>query len=509
MEKLKRSIFFWTLTVLFLITTPIIVLNAKGYRFDIKRGVFVYSGAITFKSNPQAVNISLNDTLIESRKLNRINGSYNITGLIPAEYNMKVSAENFQTWNKKIDVHSGLANEFWNVLLVRNNYERFDSKTIGIKKFFTSPKNTFIAYTTESTEGTILKNLDVTNNKIEDKNYIFPGWQLLDSSKKENIEWSPNENFISVPVQKNIDLSEDKNNLKKEIQKSQSKIEYAYFIINLENKTSFNLNEFLKKDAIRNVRWDPQEKGRLFFLSNDILYKADILNSENLVEVSTDVSSFDLSGSYIYYSNIKNNLIFKNNLKTDESFQITSTFPEKENVLISKMIIYDDSRAIFITENKNIYIYNYGGRNNYFRKIGENIESASFSDYGKKLLFWSNNEISVYFVRDEFSQPLRNEDEIQNINRFGDRIDNVHWFSDYEHVIFSTGKYIKITEIDSRDRTNSMDITSTKIEDAMVVYNNSLEKLYFTDSNNENTTSLYSITFPEKDSFLETMGIGN
>lgn len=486
MESWKRTVFFWTLALLFLITVPIVILSARGYRFDANRGVFVYSGTITFKANPQTVEVRLNDKLIQSKKLNRINNSYNIPSLMPGEYDIRISAEGFQAWSKKTKVRSGMASEFWNVILARNNYEKTDLNIPGIKKFFTSPKNNFFAYVSILDQDLAVRIFDIESGEIKSET-VFPDRQFIEDSRKENLEWSPDEVFISIPVENNS--------------------EYGYFIYDLENKNQIDLNNSLNKKNIRNVRWDPKEKGYLFFIEEDNLFRVNTKNFQELTLVASDISSYDLSGALVYYSK-NSNLLFKNNLNGKaEPSQITSNFPGPENLKIATIIVYDDSRIALISESKDFYIFNKGDHGNYFRKLAENIQGSHFSDDGKKLLFWSDNEISIYFLRDQLSQPIREENEMQNITRHSEPIKNIQWLKNYEHVIFSSGRWIKIIEVDLRDRTNCMDIANTETETPFVIYNNSLEKLYFTDTKND-TTSLYSIDFPEEAPLLGVIGLG-
>ena len=259
MKDWKREVFFWTLVVLFLITAPVIILNAKGYRFDTNRGVFVHSGTITFKSNPQTVDIKINKEPFEARRLNIINNSYSLSGLIPGEYNLEISAHDFRPWSKNVRVHSGVASEFWNILLVRNNYEKTDFDTAGIEKFFISPKNNLLAYTATKENNLLVKILNLENNEIE-KELDFPEWQFLEEQKKENIEWSPNNAFLSIPVKRKIQ-SEISN---KEILLDE--YEYNYFIYDFKAENKINLAEISDKKNIRHVRWDPKENNHLFHL---------------------------------------------------------------------------------------------------------------------------------------------------------------------------------------------------------------------------------------------------
>jgi len=493
MEKLKRTIFFWVLVLLFIVIAPAVVFYARGFRFDFHRGVFVHSGTISVKSNPQDINISIDGQINNSKKLSRINNSYNITGLIPDTYNVSVGADGYQTWSKKTDVHSGLASEFWNVLLVKNNYTKTDYNTNSISKFFISPKSKYIIYTKNSDDGSLTTDiLDIKAKQIANT-FSFPGWKFIDEVRKENIEWSPNEDYISVPVQKTVT-----ENANPKIKNSQPKetVQYNYFIVDPVNKTSINLNDLLKNNNINYVRWDPQDKNYLFYLSNNILYRANINNATDITQIAQDVSSFDLSKTNVYYSVMPNELVYKANLDgSGGRNQITSNFPDD----ISKnfrLIVYDDIRIAFLTENHDLYVFNAGQFDTYSRKLGTDIEGLQFSDDGKKLLYWTKNAMSVYYLRNWNVAPIRYENSIEDITRYSDEIKNVQWAKDYEHIIFSVGSQMKIIELDPRDHRNCLDLPKTASESPLIGYNLAQERLYFVDTK-DSSTSLYSIVFPE------------
>jgi len=497
MEKAKRLVFFWFLAILFFLIAPVVILYSQGFLFDFKKGVFVHSGTITFKSNPQAVDVSLNGEKKQSQqRTDLINGSSNISSIFPGDYNIEISKDNFQAWSKKTTVYSGLSSEFWNVVLARKSYEKIPLDTKKAEKFFVSPQNDFLVFVFQENENFNLKIFDIKNEKINNE-FSFPDWNLVEEERRENIEWSPRGKFLSVPVKKNnqnIQISQIENS------------PYAYFIVNLEKNIFLNLNEAIKEEDIQDVRWDPQEQNYVFFINkkNSSLMRADTQNPSDLKEIASDVSSYDLSGSRVYYVKNPSNLVFRKDIgKEMEPVQITQNFSE-ENKIIYRLIIYDDSKIAFISEDKNFYIFNKGEYETYFKKLGENVSGIHFSDDGKKVAFWTPNEISVYFTRDWLTPPLRAENETQNITRYSEPIKNVQWFNDYEHIVFSSGSWAKIIELDSRDHRNCMDLFNTTIENPFIIYDGFLEKIYFTDRQKD-INGIYSINFPEKVPFL---GIG-
>ena len=187
MEKIKRRIFFWTLVLLFFVIAPVVIMNARGYRFDTSRGVFVYSGTITLKTNPQNIQMKLNNKEIDSAKLDRINNSHNLTGLLPGDYNIEISAPGFSTWSKKTDVHSGLSSEFWNVILVRQNYTRTEYPgTEDTSGFYVSPKNSSVALAKDLGNNLEVNIMDINSKSIKNT-FTFPTWNLVSEEKKENI----------------------------------------------------------------------------------------------------------------------------------------------------------------------------------------------------------------------------------------------------------------------------------------------------------------------------------
>jgi len=488
MEKWKRSLFFWLLVAAFFITAPAVILRARGYRFDFDRGVFVYSGSITIKSNPQNINVLLNGELNESKKLDRINNSSQISGLLPGEYDIKVTYPGFRTWDKKIPVRSGLSTEFWNVLLVRENYEKTPYAIKDLDRFFISPKNDLLATAKNTSDEQLNLNILDLKDDVIVHSFSLPNLNLVDQEAKENIEWSPVKNlYLSIPViEKSSNKKAEDNNK-------------DYIIVNLDSEETFSLEDFLTNNSVEQVRWHPQKENYLFFLSQNSLYRVNVTDSNDIVSIAQDVATYNLAGSYIYFSQLSNKIIYRKSIdKFDQEEQITNTFPADFQENINKIIIYDKDRIAILDKSNSLFIFNHGARNDYFKKLDSAVEGLHFSDDGKKLLFWTKNEISVYFLRDWDVQPPRQENEQLNLTRYINPIENVQWFSDYEHVLFNSGPYVKIIELDSRDKRNSMDILTLDSTNYLFTLDASLEKLFFVDKEKE----LYSIDFPEPTTFL-------
>ena len=348
-----------------------------------------------------------------------------------------------------------------------------------------------MAYTVPAADKTSVGIFDLSAKKTT-ATFDFTGWNFAGTIRKENIEWSPSQSAFTVPVKmekKGVTL-------------------YDYFIINLSDNTKIDLNDFLDKKSISNVRWDPKNRNFIFFLDEGVLYRADLSTKGAIAKIADNVTAYDLSGPSVYYSASPNNLLFKNSLDgQSQPTQITNNFPGSAGDKIATIVVYDDTRISLITQSRDNYIFNKGEHDNYFHKLDSGVLETHFSDDGKKLLFWTDNEISVYYLRDELSQPQRSENELQDITRYSQPVRNVQWLNDYEHIIFTVGGTTKIIELDPRDHRNCMDITSMKLDSPFVIYDAYLGKMFFTDQK-DSSSALYSIEFPEKVSILNRIGIG-
>lgn len=478
-----RIIFFWSLVALFVVTAPIIIFYAQGYRFSFQQGIFIYTGSITIKSNPQKIDIFINGKPASKKKTNLINNSYHIDGIKPGEYLLEISAPGYNNWTKKIAIHSGVSTEFWNVLLVKNEYSRTKYPVAGIRDFFISPDQKFIVYTQKESNEFLVKIMDIGSGITKN---IFSSLEYQPVEEKipayrENIEWSPQTKKLIIPTEKDG--------------------RKFYFIVDIESLETANLKDIVKAEEIKNVRWDVDRKNNFFYMSGTKLYRANITGSE-IVLLAENVASYDISPSGIFYFHIPDGIVYKADSGDGATIaQITNSSPEKSEDFDYRIIAYDEERLVLFGKNGGFFVYNNGELDTYFKKLSSEINGVQFSDDGKKLIYWDDYEIASYFLRDWDVQPQRQENESKSITRFSQKITAVQWSNDYEHVIFAVGNEIKIIELDHRDHKNLANLTTLVAENSRVSADFSQNKIYFTDTERKET-SLYSIDFPEKNGIL-------
>jgi len=481
--EISKRIFFWTLFVLFWLVSATIIGYAFGYRFNFQKGIFIYAGSITVKTTPQAVNIYLDGVLTPSGTFSRLNSSYHINGIKPGEYFLEIKAPNYQTWSKEISVHSGISTEFWNVVLVQNSYPREDYDSAGIQKFFISPRKNLAAFSQQVENNFLVKIFDPgtleTTQVFSSTDYVFT------NDDKENIEWSPQADRLIIPALKN----EEKN----------------YFIVTIDTKETLDLKSLTGDSNLSHARWDPKSKGVLFYMSDDNLYRMDISAPQDKQLVAQHIASYDLSPKALFYFQLPEGIVYKTSFDAaDPPQQMTTSAPDDMSDPLYQIVVYDEDRIVFLNNNNhNLYIFNNGEEDTYFNKLSSDALGSQFSDDGKKLLYWTGNEISVYFVREWEVQPTRTENENMSITRLADPIQNVQWTRDYEHVLFTNDNKIKLIEIDNRDNRNTRDVLSLNDNSSILVNNFTDGKLYYTEKDDNGQNALHAIYFPEQTTFLQ------
>ena len=120
-------------------------------------------------------------------------------------------------------------------------------------------------------------------------------------------------------------------------------------------------------------------------------------------------------------------------------------------------------------------------------KFDDGVKGVQFSNDGKKLLYWTTNEIWSSMLRQWKVQPIRQKGDKIFITRFSAPVRNVQWMDDYENVLFSVGSSIKSANIDTRWGTHIVDVhkTAGALSDRDMIYNKQNQLLFTRVSDND------------------------
>lgn len=105
----------------------------------------------------------------------------------------------------------------------------------------------------------------------------------------------------------------------------------------------------------------------------------------------------------------------------------------------------------------------------------EQMNGFKLSPDSKKLVYFSDHEIWILFLKEKQNQPLKKAGEKLFLMRLSEKIKDVLWINSY-YLVFSAENKIKISEIDERDKINMIDLV--EYENPEIFFNKKDKKLY-------------------------------
>lgn len=470
-----RSLIFWTVVIAFWVTAFLVLFHAFGYRYSFERGIFIFSGSITVKTLPETVDIEVDGELVPKKQLGILNNSIHITGLIPGEHILRISAPGYMPWEKRVIIESGVSREFWNIILPHSDYPH---ETLPATNF----TERVFPHPTEATRFALVKkqnnetSLVFYNHRTGDTRQVFSlPESSFDPNRKENLEWSWFENgrYALFPLTVNGTP--------------------YHYVVDATNGSYFSLEERLGLTGIQSVRWETDESHELLFIANKTLYRYDIREESEPNSLAENVVAYNLSDNELYILMDTGEVWQEDG---DRLVTITLPLPLASGVPTTLTVYDEDNIAVLEQTGERRLFLVYANPETglpLVKEVARLINGMQFSNDGKKLLFFGDTEIGVAFADEWEVQPRRKAGEIVQVARFSDPISNVSWAENYEHIIFSRGPVVKFIELDGRDHRMIGDMKTLPVSPTQIFSLFSDNRLFFVTPGHDIT----SIVFPE------------
>lgn len=457
MTKQTRRILFFIAVLFFIIATPVLVEYSRGLRLDFKTWKFVETGGFFFKiASPVEVRIDIdgNPAKITS-SFSFLNNAF-LQNLTPGFYNVKMSKDGHQDWQKTLKIESQLVTEAHNIVLAPKDLklEKYNATGQEIAEFYPSPSKKYLAIIkTNEKKQNILGILDLASGK--EKEVLLS----RDIADIEMIEWQEDFNKILFA------------------QKIKDKVDYI--LIDTVAQEAKYLGNILPKQIVSKNISDIKiaSASDLFILKDNILYDFN-LSAKSLSILKRDVLSVKIINDIVYHFTQPDFLFarayFKNGALTSE--EIIGTMKLRINKNPDFEIYNQGSDNIFVLEKNNGLLAEFFSKEGGFSKIDENVESFFISGDKKKILYSKNNELWVHYLDDIKIQPFKYKDQKELIVKIPQNIISYQWFQTDNHILYSFGDSVKLIELDNRDNINIAHIA--ELSSPEIFYDNSNEELY-------------------------------
>lgn len=443
MKTSARKTLFLIFAAFFLITAPLVVLYAEGYRLDWNRKSVVKTGALYLEARPAPVEMYLNQKL-RKKTLPLFPGVY--TGnLIPKSHLVEIKKEGYFPWRKNLRVSPKLVTEAKNIVLFPQNAKVLRI-TSNIENFYFAPSKNYIAIVEKS----IVPQVNLYSTKLGREFLVFKGSATSSDYKVAEARW----NYDSSRFAFRIERDRDK----------------KWFILDIENGQPENVKtrdlfEELQGLVIHQLEWDPNDQN-LIFITIDDLMGTRVLFSYNL---QSEKLSRPLAHDVRDYLVLARKIIYvSETLRTVHSLDLATSSLQQE--LYNPLFRFNSQQIKFIQQpfENRVLAMLMGNEANLVRntnsamtleKIPGQVKNLIPDGDAKKLMVVRGASIDLYWLKDIHVQPFRDAEDRVTILHVDSPILDAVWLSkNNEHIIFSDEDSIKVAELDTRDEQNVHEI---------------------------------------------------
>lgn len=429
MNRKWRRIYYFIFILIFLVSVPILVFYASGYRYDFQQKKLFKTGSLVIESEPKGAEIYIKGELKKDKTPIIVNY------LLPGDYEVRVEKEGYYNWEKILTIKPKITTEARDIVLIKKSEAKNLVKE-NIEIITLSPNKQKMVYSSSKNGIEEIWILDLLNQE----SVLLYKNQL---GRIKEILWSPQTKKILI-------LAENDN-----------------LILNIENPQetiSFNQTFNLK---FTNLEWDDQGDNILFGIHNKNLYKIEIGSKKLSLIIPAKIISYSINQNQIFLveeesDDFKLKTLNKNNIS---EIQTIFSLPPSDNYQFIKSqngiitLLDPIHQQLFLIERLANFSVN--------SEIISSVKNASWSK-NNKLLYYNDFEIWVYALE-------KNQKEL--INRYSQEVKEVIWLNESEYLVFIEGENIKITELNSRNRRNTIDLI--KIPSRLLTLDKKSENLYF------------------------------
>lgn len=456
MNKRRRNILLIFLIAIFLIVAPFLILYSQGYRIDFENRKLTQTGALFFKIEPGRSEILISKNRL--KKTSFLFQSALVENLVPDKYSVEITKEGYYSWEKELEVKAKTVTESKGIILIPIDPEITIASKNTQQIWELSNKN-YILLDNEDEDSWALKIYDIEKRL---KTYLLEEADF--NSKKAD--------FLEL-----ITLNDDK----KVIVKIAVNEEIKYYLLDLSNPSEpLLLTYFIPDNTI--ITLDPSDSKNIIYIKNNIFYRYDtekqqyspILDKDD--QLISKIISYKIIHNDIYLLNEEGFLI-----KTNSSFnnfeEINQVELEIKKETPYSIEIFND--FIFITENKTAYLLNKETKE--FEFFFDNIKYLKPSPDYTKVVYGSNHEMWFMYLQEVYENSKKNSGDKEFLIKTSQNIKEITWLNS-SYIAYAEDNTIKITETDTRDKINIVDIA--EMENTDLLWNGQKKELLIISNSN-------------------------
>src|SRR3989339_191762 len=181
--KIYRRTFFALFLVLFFVLSPLIIMYALGYRYDVQNGLLRETSAISVDIEPENTTTYLNELEVDNVMPVRLKI------ITPGKYHLRLSASGYYNFDKEINARSKQTVYIKEIsLLQKNEPTKISSEQVLVMSI--SPNGAYLVYARPENDSYQISLLTIADNTVQKLSVPISG--------TPQISWSENSAYFLI-----------------------------------------------------------------------------------------------------------------------------------------------------------------------------------------------------------------------------------------------------------------------------------------------------------------------
>ena len=435
-----RRILYLTFIGLFFVITPLLILYASGYRYNLKRNRIEKTGILIVDSLPRKAQVYING-MFEDETPARF------PRLLPDTYTLELKRSGFHPWQQEVSIESSLTTFRNDIVLFR------DSLPITIVQgriaFLTLlPNREALLYSVMASSTQQLTIRDLSTNSAT----VIPTTvdQAITPTSLVGFSQSGSRALLAT----NLDGFTH------------------YTVLDTATLETIDLFDITRLD-FDTVKWDQASDTVLYGLRRSVLYRIDLEQKSASSIISAHITDFLGVGQTIYYVTKVGSESFLNITQTQNPQEPIQKIkiPSLSNYQLTQSA--DGQLVLLDTDQMDLFVVDQATLTAQSADISPLLsaraKNIAFNREGNGLLYYTDFELWVHSFE---------TGEAQLINRVGQQITEALFYPDRPYIIYAQKGQIRAIEITDAPAKNDIVLTSIqRISDSVLSRDGSM--LYF------------------------------
>ncbi len=450
-----RRVLYSTFIIAFLILAPVLTLYTAGYRINLKGFRLEKTGVLSVQSVPRNATVYLDD-VADGTTPRRF------SALLPGEYQLRVEAPDFYTWEKTVTVKSNLTTFNHDIVLFKKSAP---VKIIegNIQVASPAPGRDKLAYIRRVDKTDELRLLNLKTQA----DFLITTFQAQSYTSIEFTSWSPDQR--SVLIRQRFGESNSYSVLDTDTLKLRA----------LSDITTLNFDT---------LAWDASNQYYFYGLRDNQLYRVDtVTNSVRQLPLGI-ITDIRARGSQLLYITASGTERFLNRasassqgpdtvrqikLQNNSAFELQPSPAEiialrdklSGDIFVIGERAFDDAQAI----NEQVLLH-------------DNAARVYSSDTANRLIYVTNFELWAYDI---------GANQKSLITRYGEPIGQAAWYDPYKYIFYQLGETVHAIEV-TEDKIK-IDVPLVTMTDLSQFISGSSGDTLYLIGNYENQQGIFSL----------------